>query len=157
MRIILIGEDGNKIGEVDKNEAERMARTANKSLIMLDGRNHVYKIADAGKLKYEQKQKEKIQRAQQRTHKIKEIQLTPVIGDHDLDVKMEHAREFLSKGLKTKLVMKFKRRQITHPEIGVAKLNKLIDTLKTEGIAAADKAPVFEGRDLIVFLTPIKG
>src|SRR3990167_2713052 len=144
MRIILIGEDGGKLGEFSKEEAERMARASNKSLIMLDGKNHVYKIADAGKLKYEQKQKDKQQRAQQRTHKIKEIQLSPVIGDHDFIVKLEHAREFLSKGLKTKVVMKFKRRMITHPEIGLQKMNKLLDTLKTEGVATVDKVPAFE-------------
>lgn len=156
MDVILIGEDGDKIGNVTMEEAERLAAEAGKNLVLLNAKKHVYKIADEGKLKYEQKQKEKRQRAQRRTHKIKEIQLSPVIDVHDLEVKVGRIKEFLNKGLKTKLTMKFKKRQIAHKDIGLAKMNQLIETLQSEGVAVADRKPGFEGRNLVAFLVPPK-
>lgn len=156
MNIILIGEDGSRIDDVTREEAEKIAQDAGKSLVMVNAKNHVYRIVDEGKLKYEQKQKEKKQRAQQRTHKVKEIQLSPVIGEHDLEIKLNHLREFLDKGLKTKLSMRFKKRQIAHKDVGLEKMNKIIDTLVGENIATVDRSPTFEGRSLVTFLMPIK-
>jgi len=157
MEIILIGEDGDRIGDITKEEAEKMAQEAGKNLVMVNAKNHVYRIADEGKLKYEQKQKAKKQRAQQRTHKVKEIQLSPVIGEHDLETKLGHLREFLGKGLKTKLTMRFKKRQIAHKDIGLIKMNKIIDALVAESLATVDRSPTFEGKNLVAFLAPYKG
>src|SRR5574337_1685457 len=111
MNITLVGEDGKLIGQVSLEQARTLAKESGKDLIMINAKSNTYRIADAGKLKYEQKQKEKQQRAQQRTHKVKEIQLSPNIDTNDLNTKISHAREFLNKGFKTKITMMLKGRQ----------------------------------------------
>lgn len=157
MSIILVDENGDRLEDVSLEEARRMAKEAGKNLILLNANKNVYKIADEGKLKYEQKQKQKQQRAQRRTHKIKEVQFSPVIDTHDLDIKASRIRDFLSKGLRTKIIMKFKRRQIAHKDIGLKKMTDLLNTLTQEDIAVVDRPPTFEGRNLVAFVVPPKG
>jgi translation initiation factor IF-3 len=156
MGIFLIGEDGKKIGDVTMEEAKRIAQTAGKSLIMVDAKKNIYRVADEGKLKYEQKQKERSMRAQKRTYKIKEIKLRLSTEQHDLDVKVSHIREFLLRGLKTKVTMQFKGREQSFKDVGIQKLRSVIDAACAGGIAVLDKEPVIEGRSIIVFLTPSK-
>lgn len=153
--IALIGEDGSKIGNVTIEEAERIAKEAGKDLTMKA--KGVYRIADEGKLKYERNKKQKQQRAQRRTHKVKEVKLGPLTEAHDLDVKSKHIREFLGKGLKTKVTMRFKGRQMAFRSAGLKKMNELIQPLIDEGVASVDKQPKFEGRNLIAFLIPPRG
>ena len=152
--IILIGEDGNKIGNVTLQEAERIAKTAGKDLTMKA--KGVYRIADEGKLKYERNKKQKQQRAQRRTHKIKEVKISPNIEEHDLLVKKKHVKEFLDKGLKTKVTMFFRRRQIAFKSSGLKKMKEFIKSIVDEELCTMDREPKFEGRNLITFLTPRK-
>ena len=154
MNITLIGEDGKLVGNISLDQARRMAKASGKDLIMVNAKSNVYRIADAGKLKYEQKQKDKQQRAQRRTHKVKEIQLSPNIDTHDLNVKVEHVREFLSKGMKTKITMMLKGRQIVFKDMAAEKLNNVVSTLVQEGVAVVDGKVKQEGRDIIVYLLP---
>ena len=154
MGIILIGENGERIGEVSIEYAENKAKESGKDLVMVA--KNVYRIADAGRLKYEQNQKEKGQRAQRRTHKLKEIKIGPLTDKHDLDVKIRHIREFLKRGLKTKVTMKFKARQIAFKETGLEKIKALLMPLIEDGTAEIDKGPIFEGRNLVTFLIPPK-
>jgi len=154
MSIVLIGEDGKKIGDVSIEYAEEKAKEAGKSLMMVA--KNVYRIADAGRLKYEQKQRQKQQRAQKRIHKIKEIKLGPLTDTHDLEIKAKHIEEFLKKGLKTKVTMQFKARQIAFKEAGLVKMRSLIAPLVESGLATIDKEPKFEGRNLVAFLVPTK-
>ena len=156
MTVMLIGEDGEKLGNVELVEAERIAKGLGKNLILVNAENSVYKIADEGKLKYDQKQKKKKQRAARKTHKVKDIQLSPTIGTHDLEVKSRRAAGFLNKGHKTKLTMKFKRRQIAHKDIGIDKMNEFIGFLEESGIASVDRPPEFEGKNLVAFLVSAK-
>ena len=154
--VLLIGEDGQKIGEVSVEEARRLAKEAGKNLVLKDAKRNVYRIADAGKLKYEQKQRQKQQRAQRRTHKVKEIKLRLSTDTHDLEVKTKRIREFLAKGLKTKITMQFKGRQMAFRDVGLEKMNALIATATEGGIATVDKPPKIEGRNIVAFLVPSK-
>lgn len=154
MKIVLIGSDGKLIGNVSMEEGKRLAKEAGMDLIVVNPKDSTYRIADRGKLKYEQKQKEKQQRAQQRTQKVKEIRLTPQIDKHDLDTKVNHIKEFLQKGHKTKLTMTFKSRQLAFKELGLEKLKKVLTQLDVEGVGVADGQPKLEGRELVVFITP---
>lgn len=156
MNVLLVGEDGNKIGTVSLEEAKKIAKEAGKDLIMVNAKNSVYRIADAGKLKYEQQQRRKKQSAQKRTHKVKEIQMRPSIDQHDLDVKINRIRDFLQKGLKTKVVMKFKGRQMANTAAAENKLKNIVASFVDDGIATVDRQSKFEGRNLMVFLTPVK-
>lgn len=153
MNIILIGEDGKLIGDVSIDQARKLAKDSNKDLIMVNAKNNTYRIADAGKLKYEQKQKEKQQRIQKRSHKIKEIQVSPHISDHDLNIKISHVKDFLSKGLKTKLVMVLKGRNVAFKDLAITRFNNIISDLLNSG-ATTDGPIKADGRDLIVYLSP---
>ena len=165
MDVILVDESGNNIGKVTIEEAEAKAAEAGKDLVMVNAKNQVYRIADAGKLKYEQKQRERAkraqQKAQQRAHKVKEIKLTPGIGDHDLEYKTKHIREFLEKGLKTKVTMTFKGRHKRNLAMfhatGRDRIEEVINTLVEEGVAKVDSEIKSEGINLTVFLIPEKG
>ena len=154
---MLINEDGEKISNsIDFQEAKRIAREKDKDLVLVNEKNKVYRIVDEGKLKYERKQKEKQIRAQRRTHKIKEIQLRPTIEDADLNTKMRRMHAFLEDGLKTRLIMKFKRRQMAFKDSGMQKIKDIVNQIVETGIAVADKPPRFEGFNIVVFLIPIK-
>jgi translation initiation factor IF-3 len=154
MKIILIGEDGKKIGDVNMEEAERIAKEAGRNLTMVA--KNVYRIADAGKLKYERKQKQRKLRSNQRTHKIKEIKLGLNTDEHDIAVKVRRIREFLEKGLKTKITMQFKGRQMAFRDAGLKKMSDIVSTVTSDNLAVVDKDPRFEGRNLVVFLLPYK-
>jgi len=154
--VLLIGEDGSKIGNISLEEAKKIAIDQNKDLILMNKDKRVYKIGDEGKLKYDKKRSGKKSRAQKRAQKIKEIQIRPTIEDADLENKLRRVREFLSDGLKTKLVMKFKRQQMSYRSGGLSKINDIVKKLTEEGLAAPVVAPKFEGRNIIVFLAPAK-
>jgi len=154
--VLLIGEDGQKTGEVNMEEARRLAKKAGKNLVLKDAKRNVYRIADTGKLKYEQKQRKKQQMVQRRTHKVKEIKLRLSTDTHDLDVKIKRIREFLTKGMKTKVTMQFKGRQMAFRNVGLEKMKALVATVIEDGIATVDKPPKIDGRNIIAFLMPIK-
>lgn len=156
MSIMLVGEDGNKIGDVTLEEAKRIAAESNKSLVLVNAKNNIYRIVDEGKLKYEQKQKERSQRAQRRTHKVKEIKLRLNTDQHDVDIKINRIREFLAKGLKTKITMQFKGREQSFQDLGIEKVKAIIAAACEGGIAIVDKGPMIEGRSIIAFLNPAK-
>jgi translation initiation factor IF-3 len=156
MSILLVGEDGTKIGNVTLEEAKKIAANAGKSLIIVSAKNNVYRIADEGKLKYEQKQKERNQRAQRRTHKVKEIKLRLSTDQHDVDIKVNRIREFLERGLKTKVTMQFKGRQQSFQELGFEKMRAIVAAACEGGLGTVDKDPMLEGRSIVVYLNPAK-
>ena len=104
----------------------------------------VCKIMNYGKYRFEQQKKAKENKKKQHTVEIKEIQLTPQIGQHDIDTKARAARRFLEDGNKVKVGVRFRGRQMTHLEVGEEVMNKFIATL--EDIATVEKAPFMEGK-----------
>jgi len=155
MRIMLIDEDGKKISNsIDINEAQEIAKGKEKDLVLVNEKNRVYRIADSGKLKYEKKQKERRIRAQRRTQKIKEIQIRPNIDVGDLEIKINRIKKFLDNGLKTRLVMRFKRKELTYRNIGMDKVKEIVADLVSNGLATTDGSPRFEGNSISVFLIP---
>lgn len=154
--VLLISEKGECVGNMSFNEAKKIAEDEGLDLIEVNREKGVFKLGDQGKLKYEQKQKERTRRAQKRLQKIKEIQIRPTIDDGDLSVKMRRVREFLEHGMKTKVIMKFKKQQMLYKDAGMKKMIEIIDEIVGAGLASADSAPRFEGRNISVFLTPNK-
>ena len=136
--VLLIGEDGKKIGHVSFEEAKRIAREQNKDLMLVNKEKRVYKIGDEGKLKYERKQKERRLRAKRRNQKIKEIQIRPTIGSNDLETKLRRVREFLNGGLKTKIIMRFKRQQMGYRDSGMRMVVDMVSKIVEEGIEEAE-------------------
>lgn len=112
----------------------------------------VCRIMDYGKFRYEQSKKEREARKHQKQIEIKQIRLEPKTDEHDLDVKARQARRFLLEGHKVKFNLRFRGREIFHPDIGRAILEQMSETLRD--IATVEQAPLMEGRVLSLTLAP---
>lgn len=115
----------------------------------------VCRLLDYGKFKYEQTKKEREARKRQKVVAIKEIRLRPKIDDHDLTFKTRIIEDFLKAGDKVKVSVIFRGREIMHAELGQAILQKVAENLKH--MAAIERAPVLEGKNLSLVLSPLGG
>lgn len=131
-----------------------MARELGLDLVLIvpNANPPVARIANLGKLKYEEAKHEKVLRKSQRAGVLKEVKLSFKIGDHDLNVRVDHARKFLEKGSKVKASVFFRGREMSHKDIGRAVLQKLID--KVTDLGEMEIPPKMEGRNLAVILSP---
>src|SRR5688572_21040318 len=119
--IFLINAADEKVGSTSTAEALRMAREAGLDLVEVapTARPPVCRIMDYGKWRYQQQKKEDKSRASNRGGQLKELKLKTVrIGDHDLEIKVNHAREFLKEGNKVQFTLQFKGREMAHLELG---------------------------------------
>ena len=150
----VIDEDGTMLGVFSPMEALRMAEGKGLDLIEIapTARPPTCKIMDYGKYKYEQKKKEHQARKNQTIIVIKEIQLRPRTDQHDLNVKMKHARRFLLEGDKVKVNLRFYGREMAHQHLGMALLDKVIAALAD--ISMVEVPPKMEGRQLFVLVAP---
>ena len=110
------------------------------------------KIMDYGKWKYENKKKQAAARKKQVTVTVKEIQIRPRTEQHDLDTKSKHSRRFLLDGDKVKANLRFFGREMAHQDLGIAVLNKFMDSLKD--ICMVEVPPKMEGKQMFVLLAP---
>jgi len=108
---------------------------------------------DYGKFLYEQAKKEKKSRKAQKTE-VKEIRLRPKTGQHDVAFKVRDARRFLNDGLKVKVRVRFRGREITYPEIGREMLKRIAQEL--EDVSSIEQSPRMEGRSMLMILSPNK-
>ena len=152
----VIGPDGKNLGIMRTYDALQLAKSMGLDLVEVSPNSNppVVKIMDYGKFIYEQKKKLKEMKKHQKSTEIKELQLSPTIDKHDLQVKIKKAREFLEDGNKVKFRLIFKGRQIVHPEIAKNVLQSIIDELNE--IAEVEQAPKDEGRFMIMVLRPKK-
>ena len=148
---MLIDETGTQIGAVDTYEALNRARTAGLDLVEVApaGRPPVCRIMDYGKYKYRQKKKE--HQSKVSSH-LKEVRLTPKIQEHDLLIKADHAKDFLSKGHKVLVSMVFKGREMEHMELGTNMLG--VFTRSLDGICKVEAPARREGKKLFLMLIP---
>lgn len=142
------------LGVMSPREALSLAEAKGLDLIEIapTAKPPTCKIMDYGKWKYEAKKKEKEAKKKQTIITIKEIQLRPRTDDHDLEVKMRHARRFLLEGDKVKVNLRFMGREMAHQDLGLALLKKV--TSQLEDIAAIEVPPKMEGRQMFVLLIP---
>lgn len=152
----LLDETGKQIGLVEKNEALKMAQAQQKDLVEIASQANppVVKLIDFKKFKYLEAKKERENKKNVKHVDIKEIRLSPFIGQHDLDTRIQKAEEFLKEGNQLKITVVFKGREITHKEFGTSVMTKAVDRLKN--ISKAIKPPHFEGRFLVTILTAVK-
>ncbi|AOG60159.1 translation initiation factor IF-3 [Spiroplasma helicoides] len=156
-QILVINDDGTKIGPLNKFEALKLAEEQGMDLFqvgMQDNQVAIAKILDYGKYKYEQKRKQRENKKNQVKVENKEIRLTVGIGDHDLDTKARKAREFLEEGDRVKISLKFKGREITYQELGLETLNKFYT--KIEDVAKIEKEAKLNTRFLDMYVVPKK-
>jgi translation initiation factor IF-3 len=150
----LIGPDGEQIGILRSRDAWRQAQEQNLDLVLVSesATPPVCKIADYGKLKYEERKHKKAQK--KRVQEVKGLKISPRIAAHDLEVNTRKAREFLEEGDKVRVVCQFRAREITHPELGRRNLECMAEALKD--ISTVELAPKLYGKQMIMVLTPGK-
>ena len=154
--IRVIDDDGGQLGIMTPREALAIARERGIDLIEVapQAQPPVCKIMDYGKFKYEQAKKEKESAKKHKQSELKGIQMFPNIEDHDFNVKVRSAIKFLEDGDKVKVTIRFKGRQITHPEFGRQQMDKV--TQMVSEVGQVEKPPSMEGRMMTMILSPLK-
>lgn len=112
----------------------------------------VCRIMDYGKYKYEQGKREREQHKKSKHQDVKGIKMGPVTAEHDFQVRVRHAQEFLKEGDKVKVTIQFKGRQITHPELARRLMERMVEA--TADISIVEKPAMIEGRMMTLILTP---
>ncbi|MBC8264982.1 MAG: translation initiation factor IF-3 [Anaerolineales bacterium] len=151
----LIDEKGQQVGIVPFRDALEAAQARDLDLVEVapNANPPVCRLMDYGKFLYEQAKREKKARKAQKTE-VKEIRLRPKIGEHDVAFKVRDARRFLNDGLKVKVRVSFRGREITYPEIGRELLKRIAQEL--EDVSTIEQSPRMEGRSLLMILSPNK-
>ena len=156
--MMVIGPNGEQLGIKSRQDALTLANYAGFDLVLMsEGANPpVCKIMDYNRFKYEKKKKAKEQQKKQREAivDIKEFRLSVTIDKHDFDTRVKNAKKALEKGDKVKASIRFKGRQISHPELAEDVLKKFEESLSD--IAETEISPRLEGRSMFMQLTPKK-
>ena len=152
----LIGAKGDQLGIVAITEALRIAQEEQTDLVEVapQAEPPVCRLMDYGKFLYEQSKKERESRKSQKQTEIKEIRLRPKTGEHDIAFKLRDARRFLQRGAKVKVRIRFRGREITHPELGRALLNRVAEELSD--VAVVEQSGRMEGHTMLMVLGPGK-
>ena len=156
--MMVIGPNGEKLGIKKREDALTLATYAGLDLVLMseNGPVPVCKVIDYNKFKYEKLKKEKEQKKKQREQnlELKEYRLSVTIDTHDFETKLRNARGYLEKGHKIKVSVRFKGRQITHPELGKDVIVKFADGLSDIGVVS--EVPKLEGRSMSLVVAPNK-
>src|SRR5215510_5030133 len=150
----VVGEDGSNLGVMPTEEALRRAQESGLDLVEVNPKAMppVCKILDFGKYKYEEKKKQREAKRKQTVVEVKEVKLRPKTDDHDLNVKVRHARKFLESGNKVEITVRFRGREITHPEIAQRQLEAFL--IQLEDLANTEQNPAMEGRNMAAVVGP---
>jgi translation initiation factor IF-3 len=152
----LIGDDGQQVGIVKRDEALAYARERDLDLVEIapEAKPPVCRVLDYSKYKYEQEQKRKQARKHQQQVTVREMKLRPKIATHDYETKKGHVLRFLKQNDKVKVTIMFRGREVAHPERGEALLMKLADELS--GFGTIEQSPNQEGRNMTMLLAPVR-
>ena len=150
----VIAADGSQMGILDLDAALAAAQEQGLDLVEVapTARPPVVRIMDYGKFKFEQAKMARQAKKKQHVIHLKEVKYRPGIEDHDFETKTRHARRFLGEGNKVKVTLMFRGRQIAHPELGRA----VVDRVATElaDVAKIESDAKMEGKSLTMILTP---
>ncbi len=153
-KVLLIDQEGEKQGIMPTSAALEAAEEAGLDLVEVSPNSDppVCKILDYGKYKFQEQKKKNEARKRQKVVEIKEIKLRPNIDTHDYDVKAKAMTRFFEEGDKVKVTLRFRGREMAHPELGM----KLLMQVKTEfeTVAKVEYEPRMEGRQMIMILAP---
>lgn len=150
----MIGPDGAQLGIMSARDALNLAAEKNLDLVKIapQATPPVCKIIDYGKFRFEQSKREKEQRKNQRIVEIKEVRLSLNIDTHDFETKKNHAVRFISEGNKVKASIRFRGREMGHPELGQEIMKRFADAMSE--VANVEKPAKLEGRTMLMFLAP---
>ena len=150
----MIDPDGKQIGIIPTRQALDAAAEFGLDLVEVSPNANppVCKIMDYGRYRYEQTKKKQEAKKKQSTFQVKEIKVRPKTGEHDLQTKIGHIKKFIGRKDKVKVTVIFRGREITLSKFGMALLEKIVE--ETEEIAMIEQSPKFEGRSLVMILSP---
>jgi translation initiation factor IF-3 len=153
-KVRVIDENGENLGVMYTSEAIEQANDAGLNLVEVSPNADppVCKFLDVGKYRYEAQKKANQARKTQKTQEIKEIKMRPNIDDHDYDTKMKKVVEFIEEGDKVKVTMRFRGRELSHGQLGMAVLQRVAEA--TQEIAKVEAYPRMEGRQMLMVLAP---
>ena len=152
----LVGAGGEQRGVVSRDEALSEARASGLDLVLVapDANPPVCKIMDYGKHLFELKKTKAAQRKKQKQIQVKEMKFRPGTEEGDYQVKLRNLRRFLDEGDKAKVSLRFRGREVVHPEIGMQLMTRIAEDL--EELGQVETEPKFEGRQVIMVLAPKK-
>lgn len=155
-RVLVIDEEGKKLGEFMTRDAVQLAQDRGLDLIEVapQARPPVCKIGDYGQLKYERKKKAAQARKNQIQVQLKEVKVRPKTDDHDMGVKVRHARRFLEEGNKVKVTVRFRGRELAHRNIGAEQCLRIAEAC--EDLGSIESQPRMDGRQMFMVLAPHK-
>src|SRR5688572_9539470 len=152
VRVVL--DDGSQLGVMATSEALKAAEQRGLDLVEVNPKSMppVCKILDFGKYKYEEKKRASEAKRKQTIVELKEVKLRPKTDDHDLQVKVRAAHRFLESGNKVKFTVRFRGREITHPQRAQMQLDWLVEQLTD--LANVEQRPQMEGRTMSAIVGP---
>lgn len=152
----VIGPNGENIGVITIEEAQRVAREAELDLVEVAPNSDppVCRVMDFGKFIYERAKKDREARKSQTKIEVKEIRLRPKTNVHHRNLKVREARRWLEDGMKVKVRIRFRGREISYPDIALNDLKEVAEDLSD--LAIVEQAPALEGRTMLMVLAPGK-
>ena len=150
----MIAADGSQLGVLPISEALRIAGESDLDLVEVSSKSDppVCRLMDYGKFKYQQRKKAHEAKKKQAVVHVKEVKFRPKTDEHDFQFKLRHIERFLKDGLKAKVTVIFRGRELSHPEIGRRILARVAEEAEEWG--ALELAPKFEGRTMVMVLSP---
>jgi len=151
----VIDSSGENLGILNVDEAINIAKNEELDLIEIapNAKPPVCKVMDIGKFKYDQQKKANKAKKKQKKIELKEIKLRPVTDVHDYSFKIKNAQKFIVKGDKVKFTIKFKGRELQHPQLGHELMKKIQEDMKV--IGKVELHPKFDGKQMIMVIQPL--
>jgi len=152
----LIDAEGNQLGIVATREARRLSEEAGMDLVEVspDAKPPVCRIMNFGKFAYQQNKRKAAAKKKQKQIQLKEVKLRPATEEGDYQVKLRNLVRFLENGDKAKITLRFRGREMTHPELGMQLLERIIVDLVEHGVV--EQRPKLEGRQMVMVIGPKK-
>jgi len=154
-QVRLIGKDGKQVGVVTIEQAQAQAKQDGLDLVEIspNAKPPVCKVIDYGKFRYQMTKKERESKKAQHQAKLKEVKVKPNIDEHDLQVKIKRAREFIEKGNKVRVTCMFRGREMAHQELGQKVALRIAEELSD--VAQTESPPKQMGRNFSLVLAPL--
>ena len=152
----LIDADGNQLGIVSSREARRLSEEAGLDLVEIspDAKPPVCRVMNFGKFAYQQSKRKAAAKKKQKQVHLKEVKLRPATEEADYQVKLRNIIRFLAGGDKAKITIRFRGREMAHPELGMQLMERIIAELTDHGIV--EQRPKLEGRQMVMVIGPKK-
>lgn len=151
----LIGADGQQLGIMPTREALTIAEEQELDLVEVASNANppVCRLMDYGKYLYEKQKRERESRKQQRQIEIKEVRLRPKTDEHDIQVVLSKIRKFAKEGAKVRVRIRFRGREIFHPEVAQELMQRVADDVSE--VVSVESRPTLDGRSMVMVLSPL--